>query len=154
MIRTGDDGVNGPAASGMPVSRERLAHTSAGASSTISTPSRTGEEPCGDKHVAMEGIDPSMAFQARRESNMTCVVRTCVELADDGDDERDRGAVNEGIGPKCARKGRRHWRLTGLGGPLTQGRSSVSHSGRVVSDSLRFPDTRTGSEAGAGNTGC
>ena len=78
---------------------------------------------------------------------MTCVVRTCVEVADDVDDERDRGAVNEGSGPVHT-NGR--LRLTGLRGPLTQGRSSVL----VVSDSLRFPDTRTGPVAGAGNTGC
>ena len=149
-VRTGDDGARAPPASGICMLAERLAHTPAGVSSTISTPWRPGEEPCGNKHVAMEGIDPSMAFQARGESSMTCVVRTCVELADDGDGERDRGAVNEGRGP--VHTNGLHMRLTGLGGPLTQvqGRSSRL----VVSDSLRFPDTRTEPEAGADNTGC
>ena len=69
----------------------------------------------------MEGIDPSIAFQARGESSMTCVVRTCVELADDGDDERDRGAVNDRVGPKCTRAGRRHWRFSGRVGASISG---------------------------------
>ena len=112
-VRTGDDGARAPPASGICMLAERLAHTPAGVSSTISTPWRPGEEPCGNRHVAMEGIDPSMAFQARGESSMTCVVRTCVELADDGDGERDLGAVNDRVGPNCTGAGRRHWRLTG-----------------------------------------